>query len=162
METFITIATFQYPHQAYIIKAKLESEGIYVLLKDELTIQAHNFLSNAIGGVKLQIKLATLYFDKSMIYGFRNPKELSAMAFCQVQLKNYDEAIDCLKEAVEINRDYKIQLASVYEMKEDWENALKYYSEYIDHRESWDINAIKNVEFQKLKEKRDSIKRIIQ
>jgi len=26
METFITIATFQYPHQAYIIKAKLESE----------------------------------------------------------------------------------------------------------------------------------------
>jgi len=306
METFITIATFQYPHQAYIIKAKLESEGIYVLLKDELTIQAHNFLSNAIGGVKLQIKesdldvalpiltkaglidnnevgspgylnwidartntipiiknwpieirslflagliiililvllflahlpskeerlrtrlheleqraaftlenyhlplidsllytepqnairysndllqltyhnnadlylrvaygyiemdsfqLASLYFDMSMIYGFRNPKDLSAMAFCQVQLKNYDEAIDCLKEAVEINRDYKIQLASVYEMKEDWNNALKYYSEYIDHRESWGINAVRNVEFQKLKVKRDSIKQIVQ
>jgi hypothetical protein len=37
-------------------KAKLESEGIDVFLKDELTTQVNNLYSNAIGGVKLQVK----------------------------------------------------------------------------------------------------------
>lgn len=306
MEEFITVATFQYPHQAYIIKTKLESQGISVFLKDELTIQAHNFLSNAVGGVKLQIKesdlktvlpvltelglmenkptstsgdmswidertnripiikkwpvevrgifivaiilillftlvfianlpskeerltqekreqalkakyelenyhlpkidslldsepkkaisysknllestypkngelysmiaygyieidsfkLSSKYFSASMTYGLRGPKSLSAIAYCQVQLENYDEAIRHLKEATSINRDYKIQLAEVYEMKEDWKNAGKYYSEYISDRESWDSNIRNNKEFQKLKSKRDSIRNINQ
>ena len=56
MTALITIATFEYPHEAHVIKSKLESEDIYVFLKDELTVQADNFISNAIGGVKLQIK----------------------------------------------------------------------------------------------------------
>ncbi len=56
MEKLITLTTFEYPHESYIIKSKLESEGIYVFLKDELTIQADNFVSNAIGGVKLQVR----------------------------------------------------------------------------------------------------------
>ncbi len=60
MDPFITIATFQYPHEAYVIQSKLESEGIIVFLKDELTIQAHNFLSNAAGGVKMQIQASDL------------------------------------------------------------------------------------------------------
>jgi len=55
MNNFITIATFEYPHEVAIIKSKLEFEGIKVFLKDELTIQTDNFLSNAIGGVKLQV-----------------------------------------------------------------------------------------------------------
>ena len=58
MDTFITVATFQFPHEAYVIRSKLESEGIDVFLKDELTVQNHNFISNAIGGVKLQIPSA--------------------------------------------------------------------------------------------------------
>jgi len=55
MNRFVTVATFQYPHQAHVIKSKLESQGIAVFLKDELTVQAYNFLSNAVGGIKLQI-----------------------------------------------------------------------------------------------------------
>lgn len=55
MENLITLTTFEYPFEAQVIKSKLESEGIYVFLKDELTIQIDNFLSNAIGGVKLQV-----------------------------------------------------------------------------------------------------------
>lgn len=55
MEELITIATFQYPHEGYIIQGKLESEGIASILKDELTIQTDNLLSNALGGVRLQI-----------------------------------------------------------------------------------------------------------
>lgn len=53
--TFITVAIFHLPQDAYIIKARLESEGIPVFLKDEYSVQTENFLSNAIGGVKLQV-----------------------------------------------------------------------------------------------------------
>ncbi|MEO1050608.1 MAG: DUF2007 domain-containing protein [Bacteroidota bacterium] len=56
MGKFTTIATFQYPHEVQVVKGKLESEGIEVFLKDELTIQVDNFLSNAMGGVKLQVR----------------------------------------------------------------------------------------------------------
>lgn len=56
MKTWITIFAFTYPHEAHIAKAKLESEGIEVMLKDELTVQVNNFYSGAIGGVKLQVQ----------------------------------------------------------------------------------------------------------
>ncbi len=55
MEQFVTIKTFTYPHEAYVIRGKLESEGIRTFLKDEMTVQVYNFYSNAIGGVKLQV-----------------------------------------------------------------------------------------------------------
>src|SRR5690242_18006536 len=56
MESFITIKTFTQPHSAYIIKGHLEAEGIECFLKDELTVQSMNFYSEAIGGVKLQVR----------------------------------------------------------------------------------------------------------
>ena len=56
MKDWITIMTFTYPQDSYIIKGALESGGIETFLKDELTIQVDNFLSNAIGGVQLQVK----------------------------------------------------------------------------------------------------------
>lgn len=39
----------------HIDKAKLEAAGIKCFTKDEYTAQVHNFYSNAIGGVKLQV-----------------------------------------------------------------------------------------------------------
>ncbi len=56
MDTLITAITFTFPHEAHLAKAKLESEGVEVFIKDEMTIQVHNFYSNAIGGVKLQVR----------------------------------------------------------------------------------------------------------
>lgn len=53
---WITVHAFTYPHEAHMAKVKLESEGIEVRLLDELTAQVNNFYSNAIGGVKLQVK----------------------------------------------------------------------------------------------------------
>lgn len=58
MDTLITAITFTFPHDAHLAKAKLESEGVEVFLKDEMTVQVHNFYSNAIGGVKLQVRSA--------------------------------------------------------------------------------------------------------
>jgi hypothetical protein len=55
MDTFVTVLTVQYPQQLWIIKGRLESEGIQCFVKDELTVQAYNLYSNAVGGVKLQV-----------------------------------------------------------------------------------------------------------
>lgn len=56
MDTFVTVLTVQYPQQLWIIKGKLESEGIECFVKDELTVQSYNLYSNAVGGVKLQVQ----------------------------------------------------------------------------------------------------------
>lgn len=56
MKDWITILTFTYPHEAHLAKGKLESEGIDVQVTDEMTVQVHNFYSNAIGGVKLKVR----------------------------------------------------------------------------------------------------------
>ncbi len=56
MENWIEIISFTLPQDAYLVKGSLESEGIEIILKDELTAQVNNFYSNAIGGVKLFVK----------------------------------------------------------------------------------------------------------
>ena len=56
LDALITVKTFTYSQEAAIIHAFLESEGIECYLKDELTAQINPFYSNAIGGIKLQVK----------------------------------------------------------------------------------------------------------
>lgn len=55
-KNWVTIYTFSYPHEAYVITSRLESEGIECHLKDEFTVQVDNYYSNAINGVKLQVQ----------------------------------------------------------------------------------------------------------
>ena len=54
--TFQKIATFQYSSEALILKGKLESEGIEVFMRDNVTIDTDPLVSNAIGGVKLFVR----------------------------------------------------------------------------------------------------------
>jgi len=56
MDNWQTIITFTQPHDAHFAKGLLESEGIETIIRDELTAQVNNFYSNAIGGVKLDVK----------------------------------------------------------------------------------------------------------
>lgn len=55
MNDWVTIASFNYAHQAALLKSRLESENILCNLKDEFTATAYTFYSNAIGGVKVQV-----------------------------------------------------------------------------------------------------------
>lgn len=79
MGTWVTILTFTYPHEAHLVKTKLESEGISVLLLDELTTQVNNFYSNAIGGVKLQVEEKDLELSKIILedLGYINESQYS-------------------------------------------------------------------------------------
>lgn len=55
MNDLVTIATFTGPLEAHIAKGRLEAEGIPVFIAHEHHIWAKWFLSNALGGVKLQV-----------------------------------------------------------------------------------------------------------
>lgn len=52
---FYTLGAFEYVADVQIIKGRLEAEGIPVFLKDEHTLTSDPMISNAIGGVKLQV-----------------------------------------------------------------------------------------------------------
>ena len=52
----VTIATFSYPTEAYITKSKLDAFGIWSFVADDYTVMMNWLFSNAIGGVKLQVK----------------------------------------------------------------------------------------------------------
>lgn len=59
-EQFKLVATYQYSSEAIIFKGKLESEGIKVFLRDNLTIDTDPLVSNAIGGVKMYVRTEDL------------------------------------------------------------------------------------------------------
>lgn len=52
---FVTVATFTLPTDIVVAKGVLENAGIEHFVHNELTVQTHNLLSNAIGGVRLQV-----------------------------------------------------------------------------------------------------------
>lgn len=54
-QEFYMLGAFEYAADVQIIKGKLESEGIPVFLRDENTLNSDPLISNAIGGVKLQV-----------------------------------------------------------------------------------------------------------
>jgi len=66
-DSFTTIAVFQYSAEAQIIKGRLEAENINVFLADEYTIDTDPMVSNAIGGVKLQVYTEQTEVAKNII-----------------------------------------------------------------------------------------------
>lgn len=55
-ENLVTVARCSLPVEAYAIRLRLESAGIPVVLADEFTVTMDWLLSNAIGGVKVQVR----------------------------------------------------------------------------------------------------------
>ncbi|NLZ94885.1 MAG: DUF2007 domain-containing protein [Bacteroidales bacterium] len=58
MDNLTTVISFTLPHDAHFAKAKLQSEGVEVFMKDEMTAHVNHLYSGAIGGVKLQVRSA--------------------------------------------------------------------------------------------------------
>lgn len=83
MKDWITVLTLTYPHEAHLVKGKLESEGIEVQLIDEMTVQVHNFYSNAIGGIKLSVRKADFQRARQILidHGYIEPEEQTENRF---------------------------------------------------------------------------------
>lgn len=52
----ITIAVFAVAFHAQLLKGRLEADGIECYIQDEHTVQVNPVLTNALGGIKLQVK----------------------------------------------------------------------------------------------------------
>jgi hypothetical protein len=52
----VTIKTFFYDHETILYEPKFQSEGIPYFLKDQKTVAIDPLVSNAIGGIKLQVR----------------------------------------------------------------------------------------------------------
>ena len=53
----VTIKTFSYDHETILFEPKFKAEGIEYFLADQKTIAIDPLVSNAIGGIKLQVKI---------------------------------------------------------------------------------------------------------
>lgn len=53
----VTIKTFSYDHETLIYEPKFKAEGIQYFLKDQKTVAIDPLVSNAIGGIKLQVSV---------------------------------------------------------------------------------------------------------
>lgn len=56
MNSNVLLAIFTLPSDLAVVKSLLESNGIESNIRDELTIQVHNFISNALGGIRMEVK----------------------------------------------------------------------------------------------------------
>lgn len=52
----VTIAVFANAFNAHVLQGRMKAEGIECYIQDEHTIQTNPFYTNAIGGIKLQVK----------------------------------------------------------------------------------------------------------
>jgi hypothetical protein len=89
-DKFYQLATFEYVADVQIVKGKLESEGIPVFLRDENTLNSDPIISNAIGGVKLQVyskdkERAEAIYNEIRAYAIDNDGEPIVCPNCKAQ-----------------------------------------------------------------------------
>jgi len=87
---FYTLATFEYVADVQILKGRLESDGIPVFLRDENTLNSDPMISNAIGGVKLQVYYsdrgrATDIYNEVRAYAMDDEGNLRSCPNCKAQ-----------------------------------------------------------------------------
>lgn len=87
---FYQLASFEYVADVQIVKGKLESEGIPVFLRDENTLNSDPLISNAIGGVKLQVyskdkDRAIAIYDNIRTYALDNDGKPIVCPNCKAQ-----------------------------------------------------------------------------
>lgn len=52
----VTIAVFPTAFMAHVVEGRLQADGIECYIQDEHTLQVNPLLTNALGGIKLQVK----------------------------------------------------------------------------------------------------------
>lgn len=54
-DVLVTVARFSKPMDAHILRMRLEADGIPAVIADEHMVRVNWFLSNALGGVRVQV-----------------------------------------------------------------------------------------------------------
>ena len=92
-EKFVTVLTSAYMYEIAIVQGRLEAESITCFVKDEFIIQIHPFYSNAVGGIKLQVKESDLNQAIEILKepGYTKEEELQLLQEFSCLHKNNDD-----------------------------------------------------------------------
>ena len=95
-EKLVTVAVFVSPHEAGMAKGELEAYGIPAFVADEFAIGANPLLSNALGGIKVQVPARFVAEARQVLpvetsreaadEVIANPRKLMAMSFVWLYL----------------------------------------------------------------------------
>lgn len=113
MSDLVTVLAVTYPPELYIIKGRLESEGIKCFVKDELIVQANSLYSNAVGGVKLQVQQHDVGKAVQLLTELGYLKNEPVKIDLLTQIDTRTSSIPLLKNANVINRILIITLIAV-------------------------------------------------
>lgn len=155
---------FYLPHIDSLVEADPQNAINYAkhLLRTDYPKNDNLYLRIGYGYFALDsFQLAIEYIEASITYGYSTYTNRDAIAYCYIQLKNYEKALEIYKDLANSNRSYNIVVGDVYLLKEDYKNATDYYSNYIEAKEASTLFPNKDVELQKLILRRDSVKNLI-
>jgi len=76
MESFKTIAIFNYQHETVVLKHLLEQEGIPYFLENEITLSVAPMYSAALGGIKLKVHPNDFEQVQEILDNLNNPLKI--------------------------------------------------------------------------------------
>ncbi|MEO7978458.1 DUF2007 domain-containing protein [Flavobacterium sp.] len=76
MESFKTIAIFNYDHETVILKHLLDQEGILYFFENEITLSVVPMYSAALGGIKLKVHPNDFERVLEILDNFNNPLQV--------------------------------------------------------------------------------------
>ena len=76
MESFKTIAVFNYQHETVVLKHLLEQEEIPYFFENEMTLSVMPLYSNALGGIKLKVHPEDFEQVQQILDNLNNPLEI--------------------------------------------------------------------------------------
>ncbi len=76
MESFQTIAVFNYQHETVVLKHLLEQEGIPYFFENEMTLSVVPLYSAALGGIKLKVHPNDFEQVQEILDNLNNPLKI--------------------------------------------------------------------------------------
>lgn len=76
MESFRTIAIFNYSHETVVLKHLLEQQDIPYFFENEITLSVVPFYSTALGGIKLKVHPNDFERVQEILDSLNNPLKI--------------------------------------------------------------------------------------
>lgn len=76
MSKLVTVATFEHVIEADALKMELENEGFQAFVTDDAVVSNFSILSNAVGGVKVQVPESQAKMAKSIVAKHENFRQI--------------------------------------------------------------------------------------
>lgn len=104
-DKIVTLARFSSHPEYYVIQSRLESEGIEVFLGDDYSVSINPFISNATGGIKLNVRASQAEEALAVLKDFNENKqeqedENEIMVQNRIFIKTFNECPKCESENV--------------------------------------------------------------